>query len=125
MAVLAAGALAMVRPGLVLAFVGIMLIGLGLPMSMVGTMTLIQRRTPPNLVGRVSAALDALASGPQAVAIGAGALLVGLVDYRLLYGAIAAVLLVAAGYLLTGRRLTAPADATPAAEPVEAAPAPR
>ncbi|SBT40036.1 MFS transporter [Micromonospora narathiwatensis] len=122
-AALAAGTLAMVRPGLVLAFVGIMLIGLGLPMSMVGTMTLMQRRTPPELVGRVSAALDALASGPQAVAIGAGALLVGLVDYRLLYAAIGVLLLVAAGYLLTGRRLTTPAAPAPATAPAEPAPA--
>ncbi|MEU3454375.1 MFS transporter [Micromonospora sp. NPDC006766] len=122
-AALAVGTLAMVRPNLMLAFVGIVLIGLGLPMSMVGVMTLIQRRTPANLVGRVSAALDALASGPQSVAIGAGALLVGLVDYRLLYAAIGVVLLVAAGYLLTGRRLTTPIEPAPAVEPVEPAPA--
>ncbi|OKI66819.1 MFS transporter [Micromonospora sp. CB01531] len=111
-AALAAGSLALVRPALGLAVTASVLIGLGLPAAMVGTMTLIQRRTPGDLVGRVSAALDALASGPQAVAIGAGALLVGLVDYRLLYGVIGALLVAAASYLLTGRRLTPPA-ATP------------
>ncbi|MFE9201575.1 MFS transporter [Micromonospora sp. NPDC007230] len=111
-AALAAGSLALVRPALGLAVTASVLIGLGLPAAMVGIMTLIQRRTPADLVGRVSAALDALASGPQAVAIGAGALLVGLVDYRLLYGVIGALLVAAAGYLLTGRRLTPPA-ATP------------
>ncbi|MEV0808463.1 MFS transporter [Micromonospora sp. NPDC050200] len=104
----AAGTLALVRPALALALPGSVLIGLGLPVAMVGTMTLVQRRTPAHLVGRVSAALDALISGPQAVAIGAGALLVGLVDYRVLYGVIGAVLAAAAGYLVTGRRLTAP-----------------
>ncbi|MEU5725428.1 MFS transporter [Micromonospora sp. NPDC047738] len=112
MAALAAGSLALVRPALGLAVTASVLIGLGLPAAMVGIMTLIQRRTPGDLVGRVSAALDALASGPQAVAIGAGALLVGLVDYRLLYGVIGALLVAATGYLLTGRRLTPPA-ATP------------
>ncbi|MFU8874115.1 MFS transporter [Micromonospora sp. SL4-19] len=123
-AALAASSLVLVRPALWLAVAASVLIGLGLPAAMVGTMTLIQRRTPSDLVGRVSAALDALASGPQAVAIGAGALLVSLVDYRLLYGVIGAVLVVTAGYLLTGRRLTAPAEPTPAAEPVEATRAP-
>ncbi|MFE9657046.1 MFS transporter [Micromonospora sp. NPDC006431] len=118
-AALAAGSLALVRPALGLAVTASVLIGLGLPAAMVGTMTLIQRRTPADLVGRVSAALDALASGPQAVAIGAGALLVGLVDYRLLYGVIGALLVAAAGYLLTGRRLT-----PPAATPQGAAPTP-
>ncbi|MFR9776192.1 MFS transporter [Micromonospora sp. MS34] len=120
-AALAAGDLALVRPALVLAVAGSALVGLGLPIGMVGTMTLVQRRTSADLVGRASASLDALASGPQAVAIGAGALLVGLVDYRLLFAATGALLLATAGYLLTGRRLTAPAgsatEPTPAEQP--------
>ncbi|MEU5937952.1 MFS transporter [Micromonospora sp. NPDC047548] len=113
---IAAGTLALVRPALALALLASVLIGLGLPVALVGTMTLVQRRTPAHLVGRVSAALDALISGPQAVAIGAGALLVGLVDYRVLYGVTAAVLAGAAGYLVTGRHLTAP-EPDPAAHP--------
>ncbi|MGW5673062.1 MFS transporter, partial [Micromonospora sp. NPDC003776] len=59
--------------------------------------------------------------GPQAAAIGAGALLVGLVDYRLLFAAIGALLVAAGGYLLTGRHLTAPAGPVPAAGPAPAA----
>ncbi|MEU9828746.1 MFS transporter [Micromonospora chersina] len=119
-AAVALGCLAPVWSTLGFAATAAVLIGLGLPVAMVGTMTLVQRRTSVELVGRVSAALDALASGPQAVAIGAGALLVGLIDYRLLYAAIGALLLAAAGYLLTGRGLTAPAvspgQPTPAVE---------
>ncbi|MEU1688000.1 MFS transporter [Micromonospora sp. NPDC005707] len=107
-ATIAVGFVAPVWPVLGFAVAAAVLIGLGLPVALVGTMTLVQRNTPPGLVGRVSAALDALASGPQAVAIGAGALVVGLVDYRLLYGAIGALLLAAGAYLLTGRRLTTP-----------------
>ncbi|WNM39815.1 MFS transporter [Micromonospora halotolerans] len=107
-ATIAVGFLAPVWPVLGFAVAAAVLIGLGLPVALVGTMTLVQRNTPPELVGRVSAALDALASGPQAVAIGAGALVVGLVDYRLLYAAIGALLLAAGAYLLTGRRLTIP-----------------
>ncbi|MFF0099089.1 MFS transporter [Micromonospora sp. NPDC005257] len=108
-ACVALGGLALVRPALGLAVAASVLIGLGLPVAWVGVMTLVQRRTAPQLVGRASSALDALASGPQAVAIGAGALLVGLVDYRILYASIAFVLTIAAGYLLTGRHLSPPA----------------
>ncbi|MCZ7438341.1 MFS transporter [Micromonospora sp. WMMC241] len=104
----ALASVALARPALWLAVVASVLIGLGLPVAMVAIMTLMQRRTAPELVGRASAALDAMASGPQAMAIGAGALMVGLVDYRLLYGVIGIVLTATAGYLLTGRRLTTP-----------------
>ncbi|MFG2168023.1 MFS transporter [Micromonospora chersina] len=119
--VVAVGLLAPAWPVLGLAVAAAVLIGLGLPVALVGTMTLVQRQTSPELVGRVSAALDALASGPQAAAIGAGALLVGLVDYRLLFAAIGALLVAAGGYLFTGRHLTAPAGPVPAAGPAPAA----
>lgn len=109
----AVGFLAPVWPVLGLAVAAAVLIGLGLPVALVGTMTLLQRQTPPDLLGRASAALDALASGPQSLAIGLGALLVGLVDYRLLFAAIGALLLAAGGYLLTGRHLSAPSAGTP------------
>ncbi|MER7333799.1 MULTISPECIES: MFS transporter [unclassified Micromonospora] len=113
-AAFAAGSLLLVRPALGLAVGASLLIGAGLPVTMVGTTTLVQRRTPAHLVGRVSAALDALVSGPQSVAIGAGAVLVGLVDYRLLFGVIGALLAAVAGYLAVGRRLT-PTSPPPAA----------
>lgn len=115
----AVGFLAPIWPVLGLAVAAALLIGLGLPVALVGTMTLLQRHTPPDLLGRASAALDALASGPQSLAIGLGALLVGLADYRLLFAAIGALLLAAGGYLLTGRHLSAP-PAGP--EPAAAAP---
>ncbi|WP_349877779.1 MFS transporter [Micromonospora sp. HUAS YX12] len=104
----ALASVALTRPALGLAVAASVLIGLGLPVAMVAVMTLVQRRTAPELVGRASAALDAVAGGPQAAAIGAGALMVGLVDYRLLYGAIGAGLTIAAAYLLTGRHLSTP-----------------
>lgn len=46
--------------------------------------TLIQRRTPSELLGRAAAAGEALASIPYVAAIGLGAALVTIVDYRLL-----------------------------------------
>ncbi|MGW5672720.1 MFS transporter, partial [Micromonospora sp. NPDC003776] len=61
--IVALGFLAPVWPVLGLAVAAAVLIGLGLPVALVGTMTLVQRQTSPDLVGRVSAALDALASG--------------------------------------------------------------
>ncbi|WP_262287244.1 MFS transporter [Micromonospora sp. MA102] len=117
---IAVGFLALVWPRLGFAVAAAVLIGLGLPVALVGTVTLLQRHTPPALLGRASAALDALASGPQSLAIGLGALLVGLVDYRLLFAAVGALLVAAGGYLLTGRHLSAP----PTGAPIETASAP-
>lgn len=114
-ALFAAGSLALVRPALWLAVPALVLLGLGLPVTIVGTTTLLQRRTPAHVMGRASAALDALVSGPQSIAIGLGAVLVGVVDYRLLFGLIGAVMAVVAGYLRLGRRLAPPTRAATAA----------
>jgi MFS family permease len=115
-ALFAAGSLSLTYPTLWLAVPASALIGLGLPITMVGAITLLQRRTPAHLLGRASAALDALVSGPQALAIGLGAVLVGLVDYRLLFGLIALTSAGVAGYLWLGRGLSAPTGVV-AAEP--------
>ncbi|MEV1285711.1 MFS transporter [Micromonospora sp. NPDC049679] len=115
----ALGSLALVHPTLWLAVPAIVSTGLGLPVAVVGLNTLIQRRTPPHLLGRVSAASEALVSGPQAAAIGGGAVMVGLVDYRLLFLLLGVAMVGVAGYLWQGRRLSPPApSAVP--EPVAA-----
>ena len=49
-----------------------------------------------------------LTSGPQTVSIAAGALLVTVLDYRVLLLVIVAGMSVAAAHLWSGRRLTAP-----------------
>ncbi len=82
--------------------------GLGLPYAIVGLMTLMQRETPQELMGRVSAAMDALISAPQALAIAFGAVLVELIDFRVLFGTMALLAVAAAAYLWLGRRLSAP-----------------
>ncbi|NUR24240.1 MAG: MFS transporter [Catenulispora sp.] len=93
-----------------LAFPGMVLAGFGLPYLIVGLNTLLQRSTPPEIMGRTSAALEALVSGPQALSIGAGAVLVGLVDYRVLLGVMAAAALLTGAWVFRGRRLaTTPA----------------
>ncbi|MDT0393571.1 MULTISPECIES: MFS transporter [Streptomyces] len=114
-ALFALGSLALVQPTLWLALPASVLIGMGLPVSMVGTNTLLQRRTPAHLLGRAATALDALVSGPQALAIGAGAVLVGVVDYRLLFAVTGVAMACVGGQLWIARRLAQPAvPATPA-----------
>ncbi|GIG85866.1 MFS transporter [Plantactinospora endophytica] len=124
-ALFAPGALLLAYPTIGLAFVALVLLGFGLPIAFVGLNTLLQRRTPAPLLGRVTAASEALISGPQAVSIGTGALLVGVVDYRLLFVVIAVVMTVAAGYLWAGRALSAPPAPVPTTPvPVPTTPVP-
>ncbi|WP_348651036.1 MFS transporter [Micromonospora sp. WMMD812] len=107
-------ALALAYPDLRLGVAALLLAGVSLPLTMVGLNTLIQRRTPPRLLGRVTAAAEAVVSGPQAVSIGTGALLVGILDYRLLFVLTGLVTLLAGGYLWHARHLTPPGrPATP------------
>lgn len=89
-------------------FVGTVIGGLGLAAVVVGSTTVVQRRTPGPLIGRVSTAAETLASGPQAISIAAGAALVSVVDYRLLLTAVTAGMLTAAAFLWPARRLTEP-----------------
>ncbi|MFC8615956.1 MFS transporter [Micromonospora purpureochromogenes] len=101
-------ALALAWPDLRLGVLALLLAGVSLPLTMVGLATLIQRRTPPRLLGRVAAASEALVSGPQACSIGAGALLVGVFDYRLLFVLVGVVTTAAGAWLWRGRRLSPP-----------------
>src|SRR5215831_12150827 len=68
----------------------------------VGAITLMQRRTPAALLGRVDAALTVAITVPQTVSIALGAALVAVVDYRFLLAAMAVVIVVAAVYLTGG-----------------------
>ncbi|HET8680400.1 MAG TPA: MFS transporter [Micromonosporaceae bacterium] len=101
-----------VYPSLLLGLPATLLAGVAVPVSLVGFITLLQRMTPPPLMGRVAAATDMLMGSPQAVSIAAGALLVSVVDFRLLFVAMGLGITVAGVYLWTGRRLAPPpADA--------------
>jgi MFS family permease len=78
--------------------------------------TMLQRRTPGHLMGRVSTASDVVLGMPQALWIALGALLVNLISYRSIYWICAAVLLLAAGYLVAALRGADTSASTVAAE---------
>ncbi|TCB97651.1 MFS transporter [Micromonospora zingiberis] len=102
-------ALALGYPNMWLGFVAVLMAGVSLPLTLVGLHTLVQRRTPPELLGRVAAASEAVVRLPQAISIGLGALLVGVLDYRQVFTLVGLATLLAAGYLWGGRRLSPPA----------------
>jgi MFS family permease len=111
----------------VLAAMGVL--GLAIVWFNVGANTLIQRRTPAGLIGRVDAALTIALTVPQTVSIALGAALVAVVDYRVLLAVMAVVIVISAVYLAAehggGQDTAGPvvagpaaAAAAPAAEPV-------
>jgi MFS family permease len=100
---LASGSLAVVLAGIVL-------FGLGIPWIVVALFTLLQRSTPGPLQGRVYSTVELLVNTPQTISIALGAVLVALVDYRLLLLVEAAVVAAAGVWLLTRpeQRVAAP-----------------
>ncbi|HEV8065297.1 MAG TPA: MFS transporter, partial [Acidimicrobiales bacterium] len=82
-------------------FAAAVVFGVCLPWIIVGLMTMLQTKTPNELQGRVASAADVLLTLPQTLSIAVGALLIGVVDYRLLLIVTAGVVTVAAAYLLT------------------------
>jgi MFS family permease len=105
LAALAIGlAICAASPLLSVVFAGVVVLGFALPVFIVALNTMLQRRTPGQLMGRVSTASDVVLGLPQALSIALGALLVSLISYRSIYWISAAVLLVAAGYLVMALR---------------------
>jgi hypothetical protein len=83
------------------ALAGAVMVGASSAWIGIGAMTLFQRRTPSDLMGRVDAALGLAFFAPQTVAIGVGATLITAVDYRILLLALVATTALAAAYLLS------------------------
>jgi MFS family permease len=83
--------------------VGMLLFGAAMALANIAIVTLIQRRTPSDLIGRVDSVLTVAGTAPQVLSIAAGAALIAVVSYRVLLAVIAAVMAVCIGYLLTGR----------------------
>jgi MFS family permease len=92
----------------------VLVLGACLPWVLVALYTIVQRRTPMALQGRVFSAFDVLIGAPQTLSIAVGAGLIALVDYRLLLIFAAVMGVVAALYLLTRHELRQPPnDASP------------
>ncbi len=79
-------------------------VGLSLPLLFVSVMTLVQRRTPQAIMGRVSTAVEVVMGLPQAVSLAVGALLVTLVSWRVIFALIASVTLLGAAYIVVALR---------------------
>ncbi len=103
--------LCLIVPSLPVVLVAGPVAGIGVAWAIVGFSTALQTRTPLVIQGRVSAAADLTLSVAQATSIATGALLSTVVDYRILFAVMAAVVLASAGYLLTRGQPT-PALAT-------------
>jgi MFS family permease len=103
LAACAAAALLLITGSLPLVLLAMAAVGLCVVWINVGAVTLIQRRTPGPLIGRVDAALEFAVVVPQAASIALGAALIAAVNYRILLVAMAAVIGLSAAYLATGR----------------------
>jgi len=101
----AVGSILMAGSGLGVVGAGVVLFGLSLPWMIVGFNTALQRATPLALQGRAYTAADTILTIPQMASIGAGALLVDIIDYRLLLALMALVLAGSAGSLAWVRTL--------------------
>jgi MFS family permease len=106
-AVLGAGTLLLAGTSLPVVLAGKVLFGFGIPWIVVGAYTLLQRLTPDRLQGRAFSAAELLLGAPQTLSIAAGAALVTVIDYRALLLVEAAVIVLAALWLLSRRRTPA------------------
>ena len=111
LALFAVADLCLIAPSLSVVLVAGPVAGIGVAWAIVGFSTALQMRTPLVIQGRVSAAADLTLSIAQTVSIGTGALLSTVVDYRILFGVMAVVVLTSSAYLLSRREPT-PVPAT-------------
>ena len=103
LAACAAATLLLITGSLPLVLLAMAGVGLCVVWINVGAVTLIQRRTPGPLLGRVDAALEFAVVVPQAASIALGAALIAAVNYRILLVAMAAVIGFSAAYLAARR----------------------
>ena len=78
----------------------VVVLGYALPLTFIAFMTMLQRRTPHALMGRVSAAVETVMGGPQAISLAVGALLVTLLEYHVIFAIMAGFTGAAVAYLL-------------------------
>jgi MFS family permease len=100
--------------------VGFLFFGAGLPIAVVCITTILQRRTPPEIQGRVFTTFETLTGVPQVLSIAVGAALVSIVDFHVILAVMTVGLSLAALY--AALRLHEPAALAPTA-PAPTAPA--
>jgi MFS family permease len=110
----AAGAALQIPPVLPAVLAGDIIFVASIPGMVVGLITLTQRVTPPDLQGRVYAAVETVITTPQTISIALGAALITVTGYKTLLAAMAVTIALAAIYLLTrpGQRQPARQDVT-------------
>jgi len=112
-------------PSMAVIYAGVVILGIALPWTFVAFTTLMQRRSPAHLIGRVSATVDVLLSTPQAISLVVGSLLVSLLDYRTIFWIIAAVMTVGALQIAVSLRDQIRADVRNGGTPEPPVPAPQ
>jgi hypothetical protein len=118
-----AAGVAAVAPTLAVVFVGAGVMGIGMPLVFVALNTLLQRRSPRELVGRVSTAVSITLAVPQVVSLALGAVLVVVLDYRVIFGIIAVVMVLGAVQIAVTLREQIRSDLAHGGTPVEPVPA--
>lgn len=89
---------------LTVVFIALVFCGYSLPLLFVAFTTLLQRRTPPRLIGRASAAVETLMGAPQAISLVVGSALVVVLDFHIIFGIIALVTGLGVVYLVVALR---------------------
>lgn len=83
---------------------GTVVLGAGIPLLIVSFNTILQKQTPGHLMGRVSTTTEVLTTTPQALSIALGALLVTVVDFRVIFALMTVGTLLGAAYLVVALR---------------------
>jgi MFS family permease len=84
--------------------------GAAMPLMTVAFLTLMQRRTPLAIMGRVSTAVEVVMGVPQAISLAVGSLLVVILSYRTILAIMGGVTLVASAYIVVMLRHHIAAD---------------
>ena len=115
-ALMAAGIAPVLGSSVVLLVGGLVVLGFGVTWSVVAFMVVRQRLTPPRLQGRTNAAANVAINVPQTLTTGIAAVLIAVVDYRLLV-AVTVVVTAAAGLAAVRRAPAGVPTLAPAARP--------
>jgi MFS family permease len=89
LALLATGCAMQMVPSVAVVVLGMALLGAGLPIALVCITTMLQRRTPAAIQGRVFTTFETVTGLPQVISIAVGAALVAVVDFHVLLSVMA------------------------------------